>query len=66
MVFEYFDYDLRKFLKSRSCLLSEQDIKIIMFQILNGLNYCHNNKVIHRDLKPQNILIDNECSCVAI
>lgn len=62
LVFEYFEYDLRKFLKSRTQTLTEQEIKVILFQILNGVNYCHNNKVIHRDLKPQNILIDNECN----
>ena len=59
LVFEYFDHDLRKFLKSRNSSLSEHEIKIVLFQILNAVNYCHNNKVIHRDMKPQNILIDN-------
>lgn len=31
-----------------------------MFQIINGLNYCHSRRIIHRDLKPQNILIDKK------
>jgi calcium-dependent protein kinase len=29
----------------------------VMYQILNGVNYCHKMKVVHRDLKPENILI---------
>ena len=29
-----------------------------MFQILRGLQYCHNKNILHRDLKPQNILLN--------
>jgi cyclin-dependent kinase 2 len=33
--------------------------KEIIYQLLLALEYCHANRVIHRDLKPQNILIDS-------
>lgn len=29
-----------------------------MYQMLQGLLFCHGRRVIHRDLKPQNILVD--------
>lgn len=31
---------------------------MILLQILEGILYCHRRRVLHRDLKPQNLLID--------
>lgn len=30
----------------------------LMYQMLNGIAYCHSELILHRDLKPSNILID--------
>jgi len=35
------------------------NIKIIMFQIMKGVDFLHSKKILHRDLKPANILIDH-------
>lgn len=33
-----------------------------MYQLLKGIAYCHSHRVVHRDLKPQNLLIDRNGS----
>jgi serine/threonine protein kinase len=33
-------------------------VQSFLYQILRGIAYCHSHRVLHRDLKPQNLLID--------
>lgn len=59
LVFEYLDSDLKQYLDHCGNLMSMHNVKIFMFQLLRGLAYCHRRKILHRDLKPQNLLIND-------
>ncbi len=43
---------------SESISLKSEDLKRYIYQLLQGLNYCHSQGIMHRDIKPQNVLID--------
>ena len=58
LVFEYLEYDLKKYIKSLTSPLESNLIQSYMRQLLEGIVHCHNRRIIHRDLKPQNLLID--------
>ncbi|KAM9321261.1 cyclin-dependent kinase 18 [Gastrophryne carolinensis] len=60
LVFEYLDSDLKQYLDNCGHLMSMHNVKIFMFQLLRGLSYCHRRKILHRDLKPQNLLINEK------
>ena len=59
LYFEYLDYDLKTYSNQFSSGIPMETIKSIVFQILLGLRYLHVNRIIHRDIKPQNILISS-------
>ena len=33
-------------------------IKAFLYQIVLGISACHSRRILHRDLKPQNLLVD--------
>jgi serine/threonine protein kinase len=57
LIFEYVEYDLRKFLKEQQGALDSSQLREIMKQILIAVYFCHSRRVLHRDLKPDNVLI---------
>ena len=71
MVFEHLDMDLKKHMedyKKKSNYhgagdeglgLPERLSKSYLRQLLDGIAYCHDHRILHRDLKPQNLLIDS-------
>uniref|UniRef100_A0A8D2J9K8 Cyclin-dependent kinase 2 n=1 Tax=Varanus komodoensis TaxID=61221 RepID=A0A8D2J9K8_VARKO len=62
LVFEFLHQDLKKFMDSSSSINGVELplIKSYLYQLLQGLAFCHSHRVLHRDLKPQNLLINAE------
>jgi serine/threonine protein kinase len=57
LVFEYLDQDLKRYMDSVPSL-RPQLVMSYLYQLINGIAYCHSHRVLHRDLKPQNLLIN--------
>jgi len=58
LVFEFLDQDLKKYMDAVGKKLKPMLVKSYLFQLLQGITFCHRRRVLHRDLKPQNLLID--------
>lgn len=60
LVFEFMDHDLKKFLDLNKTPLPPMLVKSYLYQIISAIKYCHSKRILHRDLKPQNLLIDKD------
>jgi cyclin-dependent kinase len=45
---------------SKNLGLGDAMVKKFMAQLVEGIRYCHSHRILHRDLKPQNLLIDRD------
>lgn len=59
MIMDYMPSDLRKLIHSPA-FLDHNQIKKLLYEVLIALNYLHSVKIVHRDIKPGNILINKE------
>ncbi|KAH9683264.1 protein kinase domain-containing protein [Citrus sinensis] len=60
LVLKYMEHDLAGLAASPTIKFTQAQVKCYMHQLLSGLEHCHNQHVLHRDIKGSNLLIDNE------
>ena len=58
LVFEYVEKNLLEVLEESPHGLSPKLIRSLVYQMCKAVSYLHKNNMIHRDVKPENLLID--------
>lgn len=68
LIFEFLTMDLKKYMDTNIPKDGQMDAKLTKsytYQLLQGMLFCHQRRVLHRDMKPQNLLIDKN-GCIKI
>uniref|UniRef100_A0A915AR36 Protein kinase domain-containing protein n=1 Tax=Parascaris univalens TaxID=6257 RepID=A0A915AR36_PARUN len=62
LIFEFLSMDLKKFLDSipDGVMMDIKLQKSYLYQICQATCFCHQRRILHRDLKPQNLLVDTK------
>ncbi|EDS28189.1 cell division protein kinase 2 [Culex quinquefasciatus] len=62
LIFEFLSMDLKKYMDTLPAekLMDPDLVKSYMYQITAAMLFCHKRRVLHRDLKPQNLLINKD------
>ncbi|CAO3569951.1 unnamed protein product [Mortierella alpina] len=60
LVLEYLESDLEMIIKDKSIVFMPGDVKHWMLMALRGLDHCHRNWILHRDMKPNNLLLGRD------
>ncbi len=64
-VFEFMEGNLYEMMKKRDRHFPEQEIRNIMYQMLQGVAFMHRNGFFHRDIKPENMLVRGDVVKIA-
>ncbi|XP_028144209.1 cyclin-dependent kinase-like 2 isoform X1 [Diabrotica virgifera virgifera] len=59
LVFEYLEGTVLDELDKMPGGLGEERCRQRIFQVTRGINYCHSNHIVHRDVKPENVLVSS-------
>jgi len=59
LVFEFMETDLHAVIRAN--ILEDIHKRFIVYQLLKAIKYMHSGQVIHRDMKPSNLLLNSEC-----
>ncbi|CAH1981228.1 unnamed protein product [Acanthoscelides obtectus] len=57
LIFEFLSMDLKKYIDNLDTCMDPALVKSYLWQINEAILFCHSRRVLHRDLKPQNLLI---------
>lgn len=58
LVFEYLNQDLKRYMETAPPSgMSPRHVRSFLEQMVKGVKFCHSHRILHRDLKPQNLLI---------
>lgn len=60
LVFEFCRTDLERVIQDKAMVLDAARIKAYVLGTLRGLAYCHESWVLHRDMKPGNLLLSED------
>ncbi|XP_074027500.1 cyclin-dependent kinase-like 2 isoform X1 [Leptinotarsa decemlineata] len=59
LVFEYLEGTVLDELEKMPHGLGDERCRERIFQVTRGISYCHSNNIIHRDVKPENVLVSS-------
>lgn len=59
-VFDFMENNVYELIQNRTKNLPEDKIKSVMFQTFQALAFCHKQGFFHRDMKPENMLVNGE------
>ncbi len=65
LVQELMEADMHQIIRSQQPL-TDAHFQYFLYQILRGLKYIHSSNVLHRDLKPGNLLVNADCELKVI